>query len=331
MKRSSFITWDQLKVGGIILASLAVLTVAIYKLGQAANLFSKRYELLAYLPNANGLRAGGTVFVAGQFAGTIKAIDFLPIDNDTTRNLRVRMAVDENLREQIRSDSKAKVRTLGLLGDKVIDISIGTPRFGALRAGDTIAVAPSLDYEAVLTQAAGAVNDMVGLTHDMRTLTGGLIKGEGTIGQLITNRKLYDEFVGTMGRANTMLARFENPNGSFGKLLNDPSMYNHFVKVLESADSLVVAMNDKNGTIGKLLRDDSLYTHIVGMAASGDSLMKLLSSGNGLAGRLLNDPTLYDKLNKLTTDLGAILEDVRKDPRRYTKGVICIPLLKKCD
>jgi len=73
-----------------------------------------------------------------------------------------------------------------------------------------------------------------------------------------------------------------------------------------------------------LLRDDSLYTHIVQMAQSGDSLMKLLSSGNGLAGRLLNDPTLYDKLNKLTTDLGAILEDVRKDPRKYTKGVVCV-------
>jgi hypothetical protein len=38
----------------------------------------------------------------------------------------------------------------------------------------------------------------------------------------------------------------------------------------------------------------------------------------------LNDPALYDRINKLTTDLGAILEDVRKDPRRYTRGVICV-------
>src|SRR4051812_43122687 len=100
MKRSSFITWDQLKVGGIIIAAMVVLAVAIYKLGQAANLFSKRYELITYLPTANGLRSGGTVFVAGQFAGTIKAIEFLPIDNDTTRNLRVRMEVDEGLKSQ---------------------------------------------------------------------------------------------------------------------------------------------------------------------------------------------------------------------------------------
>jgi phospholipid/cholesterol/gamma-HCH transport system substrate-binding protein len=324
MKRSSFITWDQLKVGAIIVVALAVLTVAVYKLGQAANLFSKRYELYAYLPNANGLRAGGIVYVAGQFAGTIKAIDFLPVDNDTTRNLRVRMAVDEGLQNQIRGDSKAKIRTLGLLGDKVIDISIGTPRYGVLKSGDTISVSPSLDYEAVLAQAAGAVADMVDLTRDLRTLTSGIVEGKGTVGQLVTNRALYDQFVGTMGRANSMLAKFENPNGSFSKMLNDPALYDRFVSVVTSADSLVIALNSKDGTLGKLLRDDTLYTHIVSMAMAGDSLMKSLSNGQGLAGRLLNDPTLYDKLNKLTTDLNAILEDVQKDPRKYTKGLVCV-------
>src|SRR4051812_36487512 len=190
MKRSSFITWDQLKVGGVILGAMAVLGVAVYKLGQAANLFSRRYTLVAYLPNATGLRTGGTVVVAGQFAGTIKSIDFLPIDNDTTRNLKLVLAIDANLQSQIRTNSKAKVRTMGLLGDKVVDISIGTPRYAILRPNDTISVAQSLDYEAVLAQAAGAVNDMVDLTHDLRAITSGIVAGRGTIGQLMTNRAL---------------------------------------------------------------------------------------------------------------------------------------------
>jgi phospholipid/cholesterol/gamma-HCH transport system substrate-binding protein len=324
MKRPSFITWEQLKVGLVIAAALAVLAVAIYRLGQAANLFSRRYELIAFLPSAFGLRTGAVVYVAGQYAGTIRAIEFLPVDNDTTRNLRVRMAIDHALQNQVRSDSKAKLRTLGLLGDKVIDISIGTPRYGVLRDGDTIAVAPSLDYETALAQAASAVGDMVGLTHDLRQITSNVLDGKGTIGQLVTNRALYDQFVSTMGRANEMMTRFENPHGTFGRLLDDPTLYNRFVSVITSADSLVVALNDKNGTIGKLLRDDTLYTHIVSMAMAGDSLMKTLSNGKGLAGRLLNDPTLYDRLDKLTTDLGAMLDDVRKDPHRYFRGVICV-------
>jgi phospholipid/cholesterol/gamma-HCH transport system substrate-binding protein len=324
MKRSSYITWEQLRVGAVIIAALAVVAVAIYKLGQVANLFHKRYELEAYVPNANGLMVGGQVLVAGQFAGTIKAIEFLPVDYDTLRNLRIRMAIDQSLQEQIRSDSKVHVRTLGLLGDKVIDISTGTPRYAALQQGDTISVAPSLDYEAILAQAAGAVSDMIDLTRDLRKITGGIVSGEGTIGQLMTNRALYDQFVGTMGRANEMLTRFENPNGTFARFLDDPTLYNHFVDVLTQADSLVVALNDRKGTMGKLLHDDTLYANIVAMAQAGDSLMKMLSRPDGSVGRLLNDQTLYDRVNKLTTDISAMLDDVKKDPRRYTRGIICV-------
>jgi hypothetical protein len=58
MKRATFITWEQLKVGGMILLALAILTVAVVKLGEAANLFSKRYRLVVLLPSANGLRVG---------------------------------------------------------------------------------------------------------------------------------------------------------------------------------------------------------------------------------------------------------------------------------
>jgi phospholipid/cholesterol/gamma-HCH transport system substrate-binding protein len=60
------------------------------------------------------------------------------------------------------------------------------------------------------------------------------------------------------------------------------------------------------------------------MAQAGDSLMKVLTNGQGPLSRFMSDPALYDRLNKLTTDLGAILDDVRKDPRRYTKGLICV-------
>ncbi|HEY8832281.1 MAG TPA: MlaD family protein, partial [Gemmatimonadaceae bacterium] len=87
MKRSTSITWDQLKVGVLILVALLILVVAIVKLGEAGNLFGKRYRLVAFVANASGLRVGGPVTVAGQLAGSVKDVQFLPPDNDTTRNL----------------------------------------------------------------------------------------------------------------------------------------------------------------------------------------------------------------------------------------------------
>jgi len=202
MKRSTFITWDQLKVGGLILVAIAILTIAVVKLGEAADLFTKRYTLVTFLSNSNGLQKGGTVTLAGQLAGNVKQIDFLPPSGDTTRNLRVTLEVEERLHKLIREDSRIKLKSLGLLGDKVLDITPGTPRFGILPAGDTIQSLPSLDYEAMLTQANGALTDVVQLTHDLRSITGGIAHGDGTMGQLINSRTMYDQLNGTLTHLN---------------------------------------------------------------------------------------------------------------------------------
>jgi phospholipid/cholesterol/gamma-HCH transport system substrate-binding protein len=324
MKRSLKITWDQVRVAGLILLAIAVLGAAAITLGKAANLFTKRYELVVFLPAANGLRPGGSVTLAGQLVGTVKEIEFLPVDFDTTRNLRILAKVDRRVRDQIRRDSEAKLRTMGLLGDKVLDISPGTPRFAVLQPGDTIRVAPAMDYEAILAKAATAVDDVVGLTKDLRAVTGGLARGQGTVGQLLTNRAMYDQLTSAMGRANALFAGLQNPNGTFGRMMNDPALYVKMTSAVASLDSTLTALNSSQGSMGRLLRDTTLYANLTGIAESADSLMKMMSSDQGLVGKLLADQSLYDQLNKLTTDLGSMLADVRRDPKRYTKGLICV-------
>ena len=322
MRRSSFLTVEQLRVGAVILVALAILLFGGYRLGQAAHLFSSRYELIAFVPNVNGLRQGGTVTVAGQLVGTVKEVQFLPVDADTTRNLRLVLEVDEGVRQQIRGDSKARLRTQGLLGDKVFDIAPGTPRYAALRAGDTIPIAPSLDYDQIVQQASGAVGDVVGLTKDLRVVSSGIARGEGTVGQLVTNRALYDQLTATLDQSNRLIARMQNRNGTVGRLLDDPQLYNNLVRVTGALDSLTTQVASSNGTVGRLLRDDSLYVRLVGVAAGADSLTRMLTRGNGLAARLLTDQESYDRLNKTLGELNEILVDVRRNPGRYTKGLI---------
>ena len=138
MKRSTFITWDQLKVGAMILVAAGIMVIAIVKLGQSAKLFSRRYSLVAFVPSTAGLREGSQVTLAGQLVGAVKSIDFLPVDLDTTRNLRITVEIDQAVSNQVRRDSKATLRTVGLLGDRLFDISIGTPAFRTLHDGDTL-------------------------------------------------------------------------------------------------------------------------------------------------------------------------------------------------
>ena len=326
MKRSSYITWDQLKVGVLILVALAILAAAIVKLGQAGNLFGKRYHLVAYVGSANGLRVGGQVTVAGQVAGSIKDIKFLPPSADTTRNLKLTFEVDRKLMEQVRQDSRAKIQTSGLLGDKLVDISVGTPRYRALREGDTLTLIPSIDYEAVVQQASGAIAEVVRLTRDLSKVTSGINRGEGTLGQLITNRQLYDQLNATLLRTSSLMARLENPRGTVGRLLDDPSLYYSLNRMIAGADTVLAQINSGGGSVGKLLRDDSLYVHLNSVVARADSLVRTMSSGKGTMNKLFTDQQLYDQLVKTVTELNNVLVEVRRDPRRYTPGMIQVKL-----
>jgi phospholipid/cholesterol/gamma-HCH transport system substrate-binding protein len=326
MKRSSFITWDQLKVGVLIVIAIIILAFAAVRLGQAGNLFGKRFQLVSFVANASGLRIGGPVTVAGQLAGTIKDIQFLPPDLDTTRNLKLLLEVDRKLTDQVRADSRAKIKTMGLLGDKVFDISVGTPRYRTLHEGDTLIIAPSIDYEAVVQQASGAISEVVGLTRDLKKVTGGITRGEGTLGQLVTNRQLYDQLNGTLARTSALMSRLENPRGTIGRLLDDPQLYYSLNRTVASADTIIRQITAGNGSVGKLMRDDTLYVHLVSVVSRADSLVGAMASGKGTMQKLFTDQQLYDMLLKTVTELNNVLIDVRRDPRRYTKEMIQVKL-----
>jgi phospholipid/cholesterol/gamma-HCH transport system substrate-binding protein len=324
MKRSTFITWDQLKVGAMILVAIAIMAIAILKLGQSAKLFTRRYTLVTFVPSTAGLRVGGQVTVAGQLAGTVRSIEFLPVDLDTTRNLKITVEIDQQDSSQVRRDSKATLRTLGLLGDKLFDISPGTPSFRPLHEGDTLVLGSALDYEAVLKQASGALDQVMTMTGTLQRVVNGVSRGEGTIGALVTSRALYDQLNSTLANTNGLMVRLQNPRGTIGHLLDDPTVYNNLNRVLLSADTIVAQLNSSQGTVGKLMRDDQLYTRLVSTVSSLDTLVGTMAHGNGTVTRLFTDQELYDRILKTVTELNTVLVDVRRDPRRYTKGLISV-------
>ena len=128
---------------------------------------------------------------------------------------------------------------MGVLGDKVFDISPGTPRYRILQEGDTLPVASSVDFETVVQMASGAVTEVVGLTNDLKKITGGINRGEGTFGQLVTNRALYDQLNSTLARTSSLMMALENPRGTIGRLLNDPALYYSLNRAIASADTVI--------------------------------------------------------------------------------------------
>jgi phospholipid/cholesterol/gamma-HCH transport system substrate-binding protein len=59
-------------------------------------------------------------------------------------------------------------------------------------------------------------------------------------------------------------------------------------------------------------------------ASRFDALMQRLEKGEGTAGKLAQDPELYHNLNAAAREMRVLMEEIRKDPRRYLRVQLSI-------
>jgi len=316
--------WRQARVAGLIIVGLLLLAYGVYRIGKVFDVFASRYELVMLLPSALGLREGAPVALAGQQIGQVEEIGFIPVRLKTGgNNLFVRIALSEDVRDQIREDSRAVLRTQGLLGDKFVNIEPGSAGAAILEQGDTLEAGQSVDLEEFMTRAAVALDTANAIVADLRDLTHGIEHGEGTIGQLVTDEKLYNRMVRATGQLETMLVGINNGEGALGRLIRDPTLYTRLVSTAARVDSLSAMIVARDGTIGRLLGSDSLYNHILGGVSRADSAITRLdgfvgraTAGDGTLQRLMTDPALYEEFLKAVVDLQSLVRAIREDPSR---------------
>ena len=323
MRRGAAVTWEQVRVGLLLIVALTLLSVAVFLVGDTGSVFGQRYRLVTLVRSAAGLVPGAAVQLAGQTVGQVEAIHFIPPQGRPTGGeaVAIWLAINVDVQEQIRTDSRAQVRTQGLLGDRLIDIRPGSPSAKILAPGDTVASAASLDYDALLAEGAEAVSDLVTVARNLSDLTRGIMEGRGSLGQLVTDEAMYDRLVSLVSSLDSLAAAAVDPGGSVMRLLADDTLYAAVRSAVTSLDTLTRSVLDGEGTMGRLIRSDSLYAGLAASAHRADSLLAALLAGEGSAGRLVTDEALYEELLKTLVELNAILIDVRRDPRSYVPDI----------
>ena len=323
MKRGTPMTWEQVRVGVFLIIALALGATAIVLIGRTGNVFGERYQLVTLVRSAAGLVRGAEVQLAGQAVGQVDRVALILPENRPEGGQAVALWLEVNVavQAQIREDSRAQVRTQGLLGDRLIDIRPGSAEARILQDGDTLQAASSVDFDALIAEGSEAVGDLVEITSNLAELTRGVLEGEGTIGQLVTDAALYDRMVSLAGSMDTLLSAAADSDGPVMRMLEDDSLYLSIRSTLTSLDSLAAGVARGEGSLGRMLTTDTLYSALLGSVARTDSLLASLESGDGAMGRLFTDPALYEELLKAMVDFGALLEAVREDPDRYVPEV----------
>jgi phospholipid/cholesterol/gamma-HCH transport system substrate-binding protein len=185
------------RLGAFIIATLAILAAGIFIIGDRQYLFSSTYRLKAQFNTVVGLDEGAEVRVGGVHSGSVRRIDLprTPADKIT-----VLMDLQPSTHDIVKQDSVAAIQTEGLLGNEYVSISFGSAHGLNVQDGDTIASQPPLvladlikKTDVILDRSKEALDNTTVVTANLRAISAKINEGQGTIGALVNDKKMYTE------------------------------------------------------------------------------------------------------------------------------------------
>lgn len=332
MRKSSPMTWAELRVGILVIVGLSVFILAVLTLGGRTGVFEEKYTLYTLMPSVSGLKQGAPVRLAGVTVGNVEEVEFIDAvardslarrmleaygDSLGERAVRVRFSVNRNVQEKVTRSSRVKTGTVGLLGDKYLDLEVGDPRQPSLQEGDIVLNEKPIDYEGLIARAAEGVEELVGSLEGSRQIIASVNRGDGTLGRLINDPDLYNEWMRLSEEGTGVLNRMQEGEGTLPALLNDRGLYEQLVRTTSDLEGLTTQIRGGEGTLGRLVQDQALYEELVGTIREGQSLINRIESGDGTMAKFINDPDLYEQLNKFVVDAQTLIRDMQENPRKY--------------
>lgn len=255
----------QIQVGAFIAIGILLTMAAIFVLGSRTSLFKTQYTLICYFDDISGLRVGAPVQLAGVNAGFIDQIEFeeraveeskkkiatvVSVDEKkkkkTIVKVRVTLQLNKEYQDRIRADSVASVVTQGVLGDRMIFISVGSKDTKRLKDGDEI----------IKVKNPSGFTQLVEKSDDLIIDTKKFVRNTN---DLVTKLNLVmNEVIQGQGLAHDVI--YEKSSGEVLASIND--ILDQFGIAGRNLSSITGKINEGEGTLGALVNDAALYNDI---------------------------------------------------------------------
>ncbi|HEY3350986.1 MAG TPA: MlaD family protein [Thermoanaerobaculia bacterium] len=314
------------RVGVILFASFILLAGALLFIGGTKGFFVRRTSYFARFPNSQGLLPGNQVRLAGVVVGAVRNID---VPRAPGQDLTMHFDIERKYQHLVKTDSRAEIKTIGLLGDKYLEVTPGSPDKPDLDPDHEIIAFRGAELDKILAGSGDLVDNVVAISKSLKNILGRTEKGEGFLGEITSESKngaeLSKSLRQTLDNLNGLVVDVRQGRGLVGRLLHDEKAADDVLAELKGATASlnrILATVEKGtatgeGLVPALLSDpegkkkffamvDSLKTTADGLA----SFSKDLSGGSGLLPKLVKDEAFAkdftNDLKKLSSHLANV-------------------------
>jgi phospholipid/cholesterol/gamma-HCH transport system substrate-binding protein len=341
--------WSQLRVGLTVLFASITLGVLTFLMSGTTGLFTPKIKLKSYFDNAGGLRVGAPVRLAGVDVGNVTGVRVVP-DKPLTP-VEIVMKVTTKYRSVMRTDSVTSLATAGVLGETYIDIDSSHAKGQPVNDGDTLATRETPDIQDVVRSSQGTLqnldallkrtdrilafvesgqgsigkliydpqlyNQFAATVNEFKGIVDQIRNGEGSLGKLVSNDEAYNKIMAAVDKLNTIVDDLQQGKGTAGRFLKDPSLYNNANDTIANVKKLTDDINAGKGSLGKLTKDEALAQKLDNTITKLSALTDRLESGEGTAGKLFKDPSLYNNADQMLIETRQLVKSIREDPKKY--------------
>ena len=290
-----------LAVGVFLLAALVVGAYALLSLGTGTGLLERRYRLVTYFEDVQGLVVGAPVRLAGKDVGQVEFVTFGPLDEQRPP-VRVVLLVARDVQDRVRSDSVASIGTIGLLGDKYVAISMGTSAGRVLEDEQELASVSPIDLSMAVVRGTEAIDNVATLAENLNRVVGSFHEAMG-------GQRLADATAAAAKAAEDLggvVREVREGNGLLHSLIYDNYAGGEVASVSHSLarlEQILREVNEGDGLLHELIYTPANEHELLRQAEAATtrlaSALRKVDEGEGTLGLLVNDPTLYYDLKAL--------------------------------
>lgn len=283
----------EIQVGLTVIISFIVLIVGLMWLKQV-NIGAGELKYSVIFDGVGGMQVHDRVQVRGIRMGAVKSLDF------TDDGVLVEFTLKGNA--DLRSDAVVRLQTVGIVGEKVMEISPG--KSDPVEAGYIFKGIIDADMTGMMATGAIALDEAQVLTREIMAL----------VKELRNQGKLVETMDASHDIATKIGSLVDDVSPELKQLVTDLKGSVEKINSLVGDERLTSAIAGADRTFAKT---DSLTILLTDVTASLAKVVAKMESGEGSLGKLIHDETLYAEADSTIMMVQDLIADMKARPKRY--------------
>lgn len=313
-------TSREIKVGAFVLIGLVVVGLVIFLIGDERALFQRHVGFKTSFQDVQGLTRGSPVRMGGVGVGRVDSVGYGDEPHDPTIYIEFSIVAKEAPR--VRADSVARIEAKGLLGDKMLVITVGSPEKPLLEPGSMVPSEEPRDMATIVGDVAQVAAGAERVITNLERTTSALAQDE-----------FHDDIKKSMAHLSGILESVDKGEGYLAKLLHDEQEAERLSRTLtnlEKATSRLDGLLASAQAVTDRIKTGPGFAHEViygedgsralaqigGAAEEIGTTLRGVREGDGLAHSVLfgddGSDQLMGNLNQMSADLRDIVADLKR-------------------